>query len=1084
MSVTEGTSPRAGERDAGPGGTGGPRLAGVTGWPDELALRYREAGYWRPETLDGLLRSWVARSGADVALVDGGPTTHRLTYAELDERVESTARGLRALGLAREDRVVVQLPNTPDFVVVLFALLRLGAVPVLALPAHRALEIGHLVELSGAAGYVIPERHDGFDHLALAGEIAGEIDRARPGSLHVVVAGGDPGPFTALDALPPGRQDPWPDVDPAEVAVLLVSGGTTGRPKLIPRTHQDYAYNARASAEVCALGPADVYLASLPVAHNFPLACPGLLGALGVGARVVLAPEPGPDLGLGLVEREGVTVTALVPPMARMWVQAAGWDRRDRSSLRLLQVGGAKLDAELAARIPPALGCAVQQVFGMAEGLLNYTRLDDPPDVVTGTQGRPLSADDEVRVVDRAGRDVPPGEVGELWTRGPYTLRGYYRAPEHNATAFSPDGFYRSGDLVRRLPSGHLVVTGRVKDVINRGGENVPAATLEEHLLDHPDIAAAAVLGQPDAYLGERVCAVVVLAEGAEQAPRPTRLREWLGARGLARFYAPDRVVARPSFPLTAVGKVDKRALAAELAEERAPSGPRAAPGEFGGRTVDTSQHNEHRKVIMATGNEWTDGLPDPRDAQAVVRAFAANPAFRAAEWEELTTEDNPYRRPVRPDDLGWLDYSKAMPVRKVLRLSGLLGHRMLRNVYDADLLLLPPAPNPVAGGDERDFHSARARVLGGLARPVLERHLFTFLDEIRPERPADGLAGLTRRVAEHREQRAAEPGAAFDAVAATKGQREAGTFLLLQLSAYQPARYAALGRAALGEYEEAAPGLRARLLGDYAGWVGHADRYRKLLARGGLRTTVGAYWQLCLNSSLARGNHAHRLATDRSRPFDFLGELVHRRIDEETTRARLAEVLGEALDEGSGEGAGEGAAAALAPLGGDDVAPPSPGGPVEEWLPALLGPLHERFGDAVLDGVHRGFTDAAWFTDLWHRDLSAQVSWADRIEEYQEKAEKIEQHLSNENIEVDLDTFVETSAETSTTHVHDDHRLVMIEVGQMHFWNNVTHKIQLNQGDKLLIPTSRLHGSTVLSGSCTYHQPIIPDEMFQQFDR
>jgi mycobactin salicyl-AMP ligase len=539
----------------------GPRLAGVTGWPAEFVHRYREAGYWGEQTLGELLGEWALRFGSATAVVDGGPDATRYSYAELAQRVDRVARGLRELGISPGDRVVVHLPNTVEFVVLFFALLRCAAVPVLALPAHRQVEIEHFARLSDAVGYLIPGRHEGFDHRELARRVAAEVPTLR----HVLVVGDDPEEFTGFDALPPGSPAPLPTVSPAEVAVLLISGGTTGKPKLIPRTHRDYVYNARASAEVCALGPDDVYLACLPVAHNFPLACPGLLGALSVGASVVLAPTPSPDTGFALVARERVTVTALVPPMARMWVDVAEWDSHDRSSLRLLQVGGAKLDEALARRITPALGCAVQQVFGMAEGLLNYTRLGDPADLVASTQGRPLCPDDELRVLASSGAPVPPGEVGELCTRGPYTIRGYYRAPEYNRRAFTDDGFYRTGDLVRQLPSGHLVVVGRVKDVINRGGENVSATTLEEHLMAHPAIAQAAVLGIADEAVGEKVCAVITLADPAGPRPKLKEIRAFLAERGLARFFNPDTLLVRARLPLTGVGKIDKRELAREL---------------------------------------------------------------------------------------------------------------------------------------------------------------------------------------------------------------------------------------------------------------------------------------------------------------------------------------------------------------------------------------------------------------------------------------------------------------------------------------------------------------------------------------
>ncbi len=535
-------------------------LDGYTPWPEDVAQRYVRDGYWRDESLGELLRGWAERSRDATAVVSG---EERISYAELDRRADETAIGLRALGIRPADRVVVQLPNTADFVLVLFGLIRCGGVPVLALPAHRRTEIEHLISVSGAVGYVISDVHGGFDYRDLAAELS-----ARAPSLRHVLVAGDPGSFTGLDSLgAQARSQPaagitLPVVDPAAVAVLLISGGTTGKPKLIPRTHRDYAYNARASAEVCGLTPDDVYLVCLPAAHNFPLACPGILGTLGTGGTVVLSPVPSPDVAFGLIERERATVTALVPPLVRVWIDAAEWDLRDCSSLRLLQVGGAKLDEKLARQVQPGLGVALQQVFGMAEGLLNYTRLDDPAELVMTTQGRPLSAADEIRVVDHAGMDVTPGTVGELWTRGPYTLRGYYRVPEYNATAFSPDGFFCTGDLVRQLPSGHLVVEGRTKDVINRGGENVAAAELEEHLLAHPDVAQAAVVGLRDETLGELVCAVITVAPGVERGPKLKELKAFLGDRGLARFKLPDRLVERSDLPVTAVGKIDKRRLA------------------------------------------------------------------------------------------------------------------------------------------------------------------------------------------------------------------------------------------------------------------------------------------------------------------------------------------------------------------------------------------------------------------------------------------------------------------------------------------------------------------------------------------
>ena len=530
-----------------------PHLDGFVPFDPALAAGYKSEGFWEGVTLGSLLRTAAQKWPSKIAVKDAVP----LTYEQLDVAADGMAAGLVELGISPGDRVVLQLPNTPEFVVVLFGLLRAGAIPVLCLPAHRAAEIGHLAELSGAVAYVIPETAAGFDYRELARTV-----QTRVATLEHVLVLGDAAEFTSLLDVPRDPR-PLPEPDPSDIAVLLISGGTTGLPKLIPRTHDDYAYNARASAEVCALTPDDTYLVALPAAHNFPLACPGILGTIVTGGALAFTADPSPENAFATIERHGVTVTGLVPPLAQLWTAATEWEDADLATLRLLQVGGARLPEQPAREITPALGAQLQQVFGMAEGLLNYTRLDDDLELVAKTQGRPLSPADEVRVVDGAGNDVAPGAEGELLTRGPYTIRGYYRAPEHNARAFTPDGFYRTGDLVRQLQSGHLAVTGRIKDVINRGGENVSCDELEEHLIAHPAVRAAAAVGIADAMLGEKVCAALVVDS---EMPTLAEIKTFLTGRGLAAFKLPDSVVQAHDLPVTPVGKIDKRALAAQLA--------------------------------------------------------------------------------------------------------------------------------------------------------------------------------------------------------------------------------------------------------------------------------------------------------------------------------------------------------------------------------------------------------------------------------------------------------------------------------------------------------------------------------------
>ncbi|MBB6374520.1 2,3-dihydroxybenzoate-AMP ligase [Pseudonocardia eucalypti] len=579
-----------------------------TPWPAATAARYRAAGHWRGQSFGALLTALAQAHGDRTAVVgrpadpspapdceagasgrapgsapDGASAGEagapgrapssapdcntdgwaRWTYRELDRRAHRLAAGLAGLGLGAGDRVVLQLPNAPEFLSVIFALFRLGAWPVFALPAHRERELGHFTEQTDAAAIITVDRHQRHDHAGTARRVAHAV-----ASVRRVVVVGDPEaaraagavPFTEVDADPVELPDP----DPAAVAFLQLSGGSTGLPKLIPRTHDDYLYSVRESARICGLRPESVYLAALPVAHNFPLSSPGVLGALHAGATTVLAPNPDADTVFELVERERVTITGVVPPLAAAWVAADARNRYDLSSLAVLQVGGAKCGPELAGRIGPALGCAVQQVFGMAEGLVNYTRLDDPEELVVRSQGRPISPDDEIRVVDARDEPVPDGEAGALLTRGPYTIRGYFRAAEYNATAFTADGFYRTGDLVRRLPTGHLEVVGRVKDQINRGGEKIAAEEVEDHLMAHPSVLDAAVVSLPDEFLGERSCAYVIPAAGSE-APTERQLRRFVRERGVATFKVPDRVLVVERFPVTGVGKTSKRELRAAL---------------------------------------------------------------------------------------------------------------------------------------------------------------------------------------------------------------------------------------------------------------------------------------------------------------------------------------------------------------------------------------------------------------------------------------------------------------------------------------------------------------------------------------
>ncbi|GGW11561.1 2,3-dihydroxybenzoate-AMP ligase [Streptomyces narbonensis] len=517
-------------------------IDGFVPCPDGLAQEYHRAGYWLGRPLGDLFQESCALHADRVAVVCG---ERELTYAELWDRVQRLTCGLLELGIRPLDRVVVQMPNIPEFVVLVLALLRAGAIPVLALPGHRRVEMAHVGAHSDAVAYAVKDEFGGFDFRRLAREV--------PFDGHVLVSG-DAQEFVALDALE-GPPRELPSVNPSDPALFLLSSGTTGPPKLIPRTHDELAYLMRATARAMGAGSDLVYLAVNPVSHMAALTCPGVLGSLLLGGKAVLTSSVRPDEVFPLIEREGVTVTSLVPAVLRLWADS-GRHHHDLSRLAV-QVGSAPLDSALATRARKVLGCGLTRWFGTTEGFLAHTRLDDPEEVIENTEGRPLSEADVMLVVGPSGKPLPDGEAGELLVRGPCTVHGYYRAPEQNARSFTSDGFYRTGDLACRRPDGNLVILGRIKDVINRAGEKISPEEVERHLCAHPAVRDAAVVGVPDRTLGERTYAFLLLGTDVPSAAVKTHLRE----RGLATYKIPDRIVTLAELPRTAMGKIDKEAL-------------------------------------------------------------------------------------------------------------------------------------------------------------------------------------------------------------------------------------------------------------------------------------------------------------------------------------------------------------------------------------------------------------------------------------------------------------------------------------------------------------------------------------------
>lgn len=541
-------------------------LQGFVPFPPEFAQRYRAKGYWRDQSLAQEFDVVFKRHADRVALIDGDTV---FTYAELDRVTTNLALNLLELGLRPLDRVVPTLPNVHEFVVLYFALQKIGAIPIAALVTHRYAEISQFVQLSGATTCVYPESSGDFRFAPVIERVQAEnaslkfrlvLGQAGPGehSLRELIARPATLPTSRLADI---------RIDPEDPCIFQLSGGTTGIPKLIPRTNNDYAYNSKAAAAVTELDAESVLLLVLPIAHNLPLACPGIQGFFFQGAKVVLHANTRPSEMFALIEKHQVTHLKVVPALLIRLINDPGVEQARLDSVRLIQSGGQRMQPEVRLRTRQLFGNAfVQENFGMSEGTLMFVRASDPEEVKLETCGRPVCEDDEVLLLDDEGRQVADGEVGEFTVRGPYTLRGYFGVPEYNARQFTPDGFYRSGDLMRKHPSGNYIVEGRKKDLINRGGEKISAEEVENLILMHPAVQNVACVPMPDAAMGEKMCAFVILRQG--HSLLLAELVSFLLTKEIAKFKLPERLEVLPDFPVSTFGKVSKKALGEQIARQ------------------------------------------------------------------------------------------------------------------------------------------------------------------------------------------------------------------------------------------------------------------------------------------------------------------------------------------------------------------------------------------------------------------------------------------------------------------------------------------------------------------------------------
>lgn len=518
----------------------------------EKYRKYQTVEGWNNSTIADGMSEWCEKYSESICIIS---KDKKITYAEIGRLISETAIGLMNMGIQLKDRVILQLPNSINYILCFFGLLKIGAIPIMALPAHRINEIKGMMNTAKPTGYICQERYMGFEYAQIINELkdGNQIQ-------HILQINSDKLVVDSLDII---KRNEFPCVDNLDVAFLSLSGGTTGMSKLIPRTHGDYLYDTEMSVRRCELQKTDIVFVILPLAHNFIIGHPGFLGTFSIGATLLLSEYPDINEGLELIEEYKATFVSMVPSMAKLMLEMVKENDYDISSLRVVQIGGAFLEEAVAQELIDLDVFTLQQVFGVAEGLNTMTALSDSKEIIKMFQGKPISPYDEIKIADENGNPLKNGEYGELLVRGPYTIHSYYNNPE-NEKFFTEDGFYKTGDRAFLNADGNLKISGRITELINKSGEKIVPSEIESCLSGMEGIGDCAVVGLPDENQGEMICVFVVSDRNIELH----EVRNYLKERELAAFKFPDCIFMIDTLPLTKIGKVSKKRLI-EIGKEK-----------------------------------------------------------------------------------------------------------------------------------------------------------------------------------------------------------------------------------------------------------------------------------------------------------------------------------------------------------------------------------------------------------------------------------------------------------------------------------------------------------------------------------
>ena len=540
-------------------------VEGFREYPQAERELYNRKRWWLGLTWSDLFDKTTDLYPEKIGLVDD---SGRYTFGQLREKVDRLALSFRSLDLKPKDFVFLQLPNWHEYICVFFALQKIGVITVLLIPRHGPLEISHLAGLTNPKAWILPRQYGKIDYAPLLEEVVEKHPQIR----HIIQARTEgPGRFLNLESLIAQAELTPKNLktlealrpDPDEASIILPTGGTTGLPKASVRSHNSYIANIEYHSRAWEINGNDTLMVITPVGHSLAMHW-GIGAALLNFAKLVLLDSVQAEDICEMIQREKVTAIPSVPALISRIVSLENLERYDLRSLKKICLGGAPSTPELVRAVEDKLGCTFISGFGSSEGTNTATRIGDSQEVICNTVGRPVCPYDTIKIIDPTGKEVPAGVEGELVSKGPGIFTGYFKSPEENQTIFTPDGFFRTGDLAKKDLQGNISITGRIKDIIIRGGEKVSAAEIEKLLITHSHIQDAAVVGMPDKILGERICAYVVLRKGARVFFE--EIIAFLKSKGAFVLQLPERIEFVDELPMTKVGKVDKKALREDIA--------------------------------------------------------------------------------------------------------------------------------------------------------------------------------------------------------------------------------------------------------------------------------------------------------------------------------------------------------------------------------------------------------------------------------------------------------------------------------------------------------------------------------------